>query len=266
MIKIENGKVIYTDKSFENKDKIIEIKENIKNIAQENNSFMQAENTQRYTVNLENAEEDKFRNLTVEKFSKILASKTPYPGGGGVAALLAAQGFALISMVYNFTTGKKKFEPFEEELLKIEANALFNMDRNLDLVQLDGINFEPLSKAYSLPSDTEEEKYLKAVEMQECSINACLVPMEIARISYDALDTLIRLKDISSVLVLSDVGVAAECFVSAIRSSMLNIYINLKNMEDSEEKSAIQSFVDNIEQDYLQKYNEVYNFVKEKIM
>lgn len=259
MIGIKGNKVFYADSSIESmsekqmelisaeKNKVTEIKSKIK---------MYADKAQ---------ENCRFRDFSIEDFTHLLASKESYPGGGAAAGLMASKGFALISMVYNLTTGKKKFAAYEMELSKIEERALFYMDRMLDLMQLDGENFEPLAKAYSLPSRTDEEKAYKAKRMQEGAINSCLVPMEIAKISYDALDILIRLKDISSALVISDVGVSAECFASAIRSSMMNIYINLKIMEDSEEKIAIKDFSDNIERGYLKKYEEINNFVQSKI-
>lgn len=212
-----------------------------------------------------NYNKNKFREFTLDNFTNDLSSKNPYPGGGAVAALFAAQGFALMSMVCNLTYGKKKFLEFEDELKEIHQNSLTNMDRMLDLIQLDGINFEPLAKAYSLPKNTEEEKKIRAKVMNDSTINACIVPIEIAKVSHYALHILSRLKDISSILVISDVGVALECFISAIRSSMMNIYINLKVLEDSDEKKAIQNFVDEVEADYMHKYLEINNFVLEKI-
>ena len=47
--------------------------------------------------------------LSCREFAHELASKKPVPGGGGVAALTAALGVALNTMVANFSVGKKKF-------------------------------------------------------------------------------------------------------------------------------------------------------------
>ena len=234
MIKIEDGKIFYTNEID---------KENIR---------------------IKNFE-DTFRKFKIEKFTDALASKDPYPGGGAVAALFAAQGFGLMSMVCNLTMGKNKFMEFDEELLEIREDAISNMDRMLDLIQLDGTNFEPLAKAYSLPKSTEEEREYRKKIMSDATIQACLVPMEISKVSHNAIHILSRLKEISSILVISDVGVALECFINAIRSSMMNIYINLKVLPDSENKKAIQKFVEYIEEDYMQKYEEINNFVLEKI-
>lgn len=44
--------------------------------------------------------------LSLTDFVEVLSSKAPAPGGGGAAALTAAQGCALSAMVCNLTIGK----------------------------------------------------------------------------------------------------------------------------------------------------------------
>jgi len=46
---------------------------------------------------------------TISKFLDELASNSPAPGGGSVAALSGSLGAALTSMVCNLTIGKKKY-------------------------------------------------------------------------------------------------------------------------------------------------------------
>ena len=57
----------------------------------------------------------KLADMTVAQFVAATASEEPAPGGGSVAALEAALGAALTSMVCNFTTGRKKWAEFEEK-------------------------------------------------------------------------------------------------------------------------------------------------------
>ena len=51
---------------------------------------------------------------TVSQFLDELASNSPAPGGGSVAALAGAVGAALSSMVCNLTVGKKKYADVQE--------------------------------------------------------------------------------------------------------------------------------------------------------
>ena len=52
-------------------------------------------------------------------------------------------------------------------------------DPILDLIAKDAEAFEPLSEAYGLPSNTEEEKRVKALVLENESKNAVAVPLEI---------------------------------------------------------------------------------------
>ena len=52
------------------------------------------------------------KDMTIQTFLDELASKASTPGGGGGAAVNGAIGAALISMVANFTIGKKGYEYF----------------------------------------------------------------------------------------------------------------------------------------------------------
>ena len=53
---------------------------------------------------------------SVDQFLNELASNSPAPGGGSVAAFSAALGAALTSMVCNLTFGKKKYADIEGEM------------------------------------------------------------------------------------------------------------------------------------------------------
>ena len=57
-------------------------------------------------------------NTTMQAFLDMLASSSPAPGGGSVAALSGALGTALTSMVCHLTVGKKKYAEVEEEMRK----------------------------------------------------------------------------------------------------------------------------------------------------
>ena len=57
-----------------------------------------------------------YRDSTLKQYLEDLAAKKPAPGGGSAAALTAAMGASLISMVINFTLGKPKYAKYESEL------------------------------------------------------------------------------------------------------------------------------------------------------
>ena len=70
----------------------------------------------------------KLVDLSVKDFLAELASSSPAPGGGSVAALSGSNGASLVSMVGNLTTKKKKFKelPEDEKAKYIDVIEYFN--------------------------------------------------------------------------------------------------------------------------------------------
>ena len=167
------------------------------------------------------------------EFIEKLSSKSPTPGGGGVSALIGSLGTALGGMVCNLTIGKKKYEIYEEELKEILDEVTYIQKRLFDLIKEDEDNFIPLSKAYSLPSSTDEEKKIKKETMQSCLKKASEVPLEVIRISNKAIKHHERLLGKSTILAISDIGVGIQCLRASVLSSKLNVIINIKDITDT---------------------------------
>lgn len=173
---------------------------------------------------------EQMAEVSVEEYTALLASKLPAPGGGGAAALSAAQGYALGSMVIRFTIGKPKFAPHEARLKELLHTCSLQAKRLLTLIDLDEEYFLPLSRAYGIKAETEEEKRDKERVMNEALGTACRAPLEIMKLSLDGLLLLEELRHISSAMVVSDVGVGAQLLYAAVLSAELNVRINLKTL------------------------------------
>ena len=104
---------------------------------------------------------------TLKQFQKDLASQAPVPGGGGACAYVAALGMSLGTMVANLTTGKKKYEQYQEEIDKLITQTGKISDELLEGIEKDAKAFKPLAKAYGLPKDTDEQKKEKEKVMDE---------------------------------------------------------------------------------------------------
>jgi formiminotetrahydrofolate cyclodeaminase len=160
-------------------------------------------------------------------FLDLLASKAPVPGGGGAAAMGGAIGMALSNMVGNLTVGKKKYADVEDEVKDLLERGSRIIEELKELVDKDAEVFEPLSKAYSLPKDTPEQAAHKEKVMEECSMEACSVPMEIMRKSFEGIKIHERMGAIGSRLAISDVGCGVVFLKAALVSGQLNVMINL---------------------------------------
>ena len=182
----------------------------------------------------------KYVQLSCEEFTNETFSKAAVPGGGGVAALVGALGTALAGMVGNLTAGKKKYAEYEEDIQRILAEAEELKADLLDMIDQDAENFLPLSKAYGLPQETDEEKKVKKETMQAALKVACEGPIDIVRASYKAIELHDELALKGSALALSDVGVGVQLLRAALISGWLNVLININMIEDAEYVSKIR--------------------------
>ena len=193
-----------------------------------------------------------------ECFIEILASKEPVPGGGAAAAYVGAIGMALGNMVGSLTIGKKKYENVQEDIasLKIKAGALQN--DLLILVNRDAELFEPLSKAYGMPKETEEQKEIKARVMESALALACSVPIEIMQKCCEAIDLQQEFSNKGTAIAISDVGCGIACCKAALMAASLNVFINTKSMRDRCYADKINAQAEQMLESYTKKADEIY--------
>ncbi|WP_373599597.1 cyclodeaminase/cyclohydrolase family protein [Paraclostridium bifermentans] len=199
---------------------------------------------------------------TCVDFVDVLASKSAVPGGGGAAALTGAIGIALGSMVCNLTIGKKKYAEYEESVKSILEKARELEKDLINMIDEDAECFLPLSKAYGLPSSTEEEKKIKAETMESALKTACEVPIKIVKVCYEAIKLHEDLVDKGSRLAISDVGVGVQCLRAAILSGQLNVIININSIKDEEYVNKVRNEVNNLVEDGVKTCDEVYKKVE----
>jgi formiminotetrahydrofolate cyclodeaminase len=171
---------------------------------------------------------------TLVAFLDELASSSPAPGGGSVAALAGALGAALTAMVCNLTIGKKKYAAVEGEMKKILAQAEEMRGLFTALIDEDTQAFNKVMEAFSLPKETEPQKALRAAAIREATKEATNVPLEVMKHCIDALALTQQVAASGNVNSVSDAGVSAFMLHAAVEAAALNVRINLNNLNDSE--------------------------------
>ena len=194
---------------------------------------------------------------TCGAFLDALASKAPVPGGGGASALAGALGAALCTMVGNFTVGKKKYAAVEEDVKALMARAEDIRGRLLAQVDADAAAFEPLSRAYAIPKDDPDREKV----MEQCLRDAAAAPMEILRLSCEAIDLHREMLDKGSVMMLSDVGTGAVLCWGALYGAWLNVKVNTKSMADRAYAGAMNAEADQLVNQYRKIAEQVYEAV-----
>lgn len=198
------------------------------------------------------------KKLTIETFVEELASNAPVPGGGGASALVGAIGVALGNMVGSLTVGKKKYADVEEEIKALKEKSTALQDKLLQLVEEDAKVFEPLSRAYGLPSGTDEEKAEKAKVLEEALNLACSVPMQIMETIGEAVSILEEFNEKGSRLAISDVGCGAICCQAALRAASLNVFINTKLMKDKENADKLNEKANALLEEYKRRTEDLF--------
>lgn len=202
-----------------------------------------------------------FSTVPCNEFVEVLASKAPVPGGGGASALVGAIGTALGNMVGSLTVGKKKYADVEEEMYGLKAKADELQKELLHLIERDAEVFEPLSKAYGMPRETEEEKEEKARVMEIVLKDACSVPMEIMEKCCEAIDIIEVFAAKGSALAISDAGVGATFCKAALEGASLNVFINTKSMKNREYAEELNKKADEMLSVYTKKAEEIFQSV-----
>ena len=171
---------------------------------------------------------------TLTGFLDEVASSSPAPGGGSVAALAGALGAALTSMVCNLTIGKKKYADVEEEMQRVlkqseELRAQFTslMDRDTDA-------FNKVMEAFGLPKDSDAQRALRDAAIAAATKEATLVPLEVMKHCIDGLALAQKVAAKGNKNSVSDAGVSALMLHAGCEAAALNVRINLNSLSDVE--------------------------------
>jgi formiminotetrahydrofolate cyclodeaminase len=168
------------------------------------------------------------------QFINELSSDAPIPGGGGASGLVAACGMALGNMVLSLTTGKKKFEQYQDEIDELIEKGNNLTDALLRGMDADAAAFIPLTMAYRMPKETEEEQAKRDAVMEEALVTASEAPLHMMANIMEAMHLIHRIAEIGSRMAISDAGVGIQCCMAAMHGASLNVFINTKSMKNRE--------------------------------
>ncbi len=171
---------------------------------------------------------------TVGGFLDALASDAPAPGGGAAAALSAAMGAALVSMVCNLTVGRERYQAHEEVMRAALGEAEELRTRALALATADGDAFGAVGAAYALPRKTDEEKAARTARVQEVLKGAAGPPLRTVAVAARVVELCVEIAPWGNPNVVSDVGVAALSARAALDGAALNVRVNLALIRDED--------------------------------
>ncbi len=186
-----------------------------------------------------------------------LASRSPVPGGGSVAALSASLASALTEMVANLTIGKKGFEKVEEEMKKISRESADYREKFLKDIDKDAEAFSRVMDAFKLPKNTQEEIIKRKKVIQEEFKNAALVPLGVAEDTLKLMKLTSKVVKMGNKNAISDGAVAAMMARSAVLGALSNVKINLQSIKDEDFVNKALKKVNKIESNVIEEEKKI---------
>ncbi len=175
-----------------------------------------------------------FLNAPVRQYLDQLASGAPTPGGGSAAGLAGAMAAGLLTMSAHFTIGRERYTAYQEAAAMVLTVAESLRDALQQLMEEDAEAYAQYGAAMSLPKGTDEEKRVRHQALQEATRASALAPMAISRHCCQLLELAGVLAANCNPNLVSDVVVATELALSAFRSAVLNVRLNLRYLDDAE--------------------------------
>ena len=205
------------------------------------------------------------KEKSMQDFLDELASKAPTPGGGGAAAVMGAMGAALVSMVANFTLGKKGYEAVESEAAGLLHKAEALRRQLAEMVSADVDAFNQVMGAYGMARETDAQKAERTTAIQAALKQATDVPLSCAQLCAEVIRLTRPMASIGNKNVISDAGVAVVAAEAALRSAALNVYVNIGAIKDEAFVADRRQRLEQILAGSEQLTEEVYALVKSRL-
>lgn len=194
-----------------------------------------------------------------------LASDSPAPGGGSVAAISGALAAGLLAMVCRLTFGKKGMEEHQEKVKTVMARA-DEIRANLEkLVDLDTVAFNDVMAAFKMPKGSDEENAARSKAIQAAFRQAVDVPLQTTQDCREVLSLSMEIVEIANPNCISDLGVAAQSAYAGAQGALMNVNINLPSIKDKEYVETTVNITDKLSESMNSVHKELIQIVNSRL-
>ncbi len=178
----------------------------------------------------------KLHELTIYEFLQRVDSNTATPGGGSVSALSVSLGISLIRMVAHLTISKKKFRELDEHIKLDYMSRIAALEelkaRVIELIEIDTQAYNKIVDAYRLPKESDSEKFVRENAINQATVYATEIPLEIAKIAANAIELAAPTFMYANKTTTSDFGVGINMVYSGLKGAILNVKTNMHEYYD----------------------------------
>ncbi len=181
----------------------------------------------------------KLTDLSLKDYMELTASESPAPGGGSAAAYIGSLGAALGTMVANLSSHKKGWDDRWKEFSDIALEGKEIQNELLVLVDEDTRAFNMILEAYRLPKNTDGEKTIRQMKIDEAVKNAVSVPLRVMQTALRGFKVVRSMAENGNPNSVSDAAVGAMALEACVMGAFLNVKINCRELDD-------KAFVDEV--------------------
>lgn len=214
---------------------------------------------------LEDKNNKRLVDLSLEDFMNETASESPAPGGGSISAYMGSFGTALATMIANISSHKRGWDERWEEFSEWAEKGKSYQNELLRLVDEDTYAFNRIMEAFGLPKKTSEEQKERNRAIEEATKNAIMVPFKVMETAYESLEVIQAMAEIGNPNSVSDAGVGALAVRSCVMGAFLNVKINASGLEDKQFVEDILQRGEEIEKKTIEKEKEILKIVEGKL-
>jgi glutamate formiminotransferase/formiminotetrahydrofolate cyclodeaminase len=197
-------------------------------------------------------------------FIEQVASKSPAPGGGSVAALAGALGSGLLVMVTNLTIGKKNYADVSDRFTELRSELEGYRALLTERIDDDTAAFNRFRAANKLPERDATEKAAKEAELLAATMEAVQVPESTMGLCLAALKIAPEIAQHGNVNTVSDANTGAEMLLAGLEGAAANVLINLSGMPEAD-RPAYRTKVENARGEARRILDEVRRIVGVKL-
>lgn len=135
----------------------------------------------------------------------------------------------------------------------------------LALSEADEAAFLPLSGAYALPSETEEQQLTRCSELERCLIAACEPPIRVMERACEAILYMEELAEHGSRLAISDIAVGVQFLHTALSGAIMNVHINAAMLRDREKAAEYEAYAERLLEDGSHRVYGIYEKVEQAL-
>ena len=198
-----------------------------------------------------------------ERYIDQLAAATPTPGGGAAAGHAGAMGAALCEMVAGLTANRRQYASVHSEIAELKQNASLLRAELEQAIVDDAYVYQRVITVLSHRTEKNDRTVIQAIE--DALVGAAQVPLNVMKLSLQVTDIAARLTEIGLHHATADAAAAASLARSAASISRINIFANLKDVENKKLVKSWTNQADRIMAEINEKVEGIEAHAKKRI-